>query len=1237
MGSTAVLSVAGQKDPSQLTDADYEKIAEKMGWTYYGDKRASGKGAQFQPDLTKLDANQLKAYMIQDDKVSSMEKIEQGLYDSEDRRNDVNSWGLLPTQTLVDIRASLQEEMDANANDSSAAALGSNLSNWEKLSLLQDNGYVGPQYMEDDDIDDILEIYSDAQYGRMLLAKGGEDDGDVTSVRDTSYYSDRISKIDEIIAKRDEGREKYLPLITSDTHETFNASGEMVAPDVEGAQYDDSRFATMLWYVCDPGFRQRYDDKSARFGWDNPYSTVNRMDDYGLDLMTDAERAGAVDLWESTHSKEAFYAYIDYLGLTERNAKRESVYDKKVTNGDFVPDWASSALDYTFGQGSKSVIGSVVGEGMRAGANVINYAGGIVQGAAMANIAIGGDPYGWAYGATDPNSPMYRANRLISNISQNQVDKLTNVFDGNQQMANLVYSVISSSIDSAISMGTGSAVGKIFGEANNLNQIGKIGETVGLIIMSNAAGSASLQRNVAEGMNPDQALLYAFVDGAIEYATEKVSVEALFREPKNMGRYFVKAFVSEGSEELAGAITNDVLDPVLAMITGNPSQFENAVWKYRDQGLIEKEALKAVVKDYLVEAGTATLSGALSGGLMAGGHIAAYYGENVSIGNSLTRESTPEDAGRRIASVGMTMEDESIKQASERVLKAIEKGQTVSLSAVGKLYRQVYSQLDAQSRETITATFGDAVKARMHELGSSDEGIEQMSDAIIQGALEIADNDSHQLSDETRALLAQDENAIRVLEELSAAFNGVTSETNDWADRTITEAAKINQRTSNTHRELLGQDPITFDSMRAMTSSNIERMTNAMEGNTTLLDENADLRSVEKQTRTATAKINGTDTKVTLGGVVSSSHNKDGSRTITMEATTESGETVEVDTADLSKYGSGPVAAIITYAENSNEVMPAEKINDMVDSYNGGDVTQYIAGFNQAFTDGFFGRSTDADTIKALGMTEEEFRSISEKGLAARSKRNQMLQENQNKGGRGTGTVNGTDASKAAASLIRSHSTTLSRKVKRDIGDTAFIMGKLGSEFGFNTVMFADEASNVNGWFSADTNTIGINIFGNKFASAGTEGGVRYAMLRTASHEVTHFLEANAGEAYNDLVKQVETEYADTDMTLDQRVENLMEARANAGHAVTLYDAINEVVADAMEMMLRDSKSAQNLAESNPTLGARIAGWLKDFTGKVRKLFSGVTGSSYSNALQQGMHYTEEMVKRFDTAMAKAR
>ena len=156
-------------------------------------------------------------------------------------------------------------------------------------------------------------------------------------------------------------------------------------------------------------------------------------------------------------------------------------------------------------------------------------------------------------------------------------------------------------------------------------------------------------------------------------------------------------------------------------------------------------------------------------------------------------------------------------------------------------------------------------------------------------------------------------------------------------------------------------------------------------------------------------------------------------------------------------------------------------------------------------------------------------------------------------------------------------------------------------------------------------------------AGAAYEGKLESAsMLRTVSHELTHYMAEMAPtefSALQDFMVQRLSQWEGH--SIQDLVEGKMATAEQAGHPITAQEALEEVVADGCEMMLRDSKAIRQLAEENRTLFEKVRDWMTRFFDALRKAFEGVE-AVHPESIHMMENYAEELQRLWDDALTAA-
>lgn len=137
------------------------------------------------------------------------------------------------------------------------------------------------------------------------------------------------------------------------------------------------------------------------------------------------------------------------------------------------------------------------------------------------------------------------------------------------------------------------------------------------------------------------------------------------------------------------------------------------------------------------------------------------------------------------------------------------------------------------------------------------------------------------------------------------------------------------------------------------------------------------------------------------------------------------------------------------------------------------------------------------------------------------------------------------------------------------------------------------------------------------------------AMLRTLSHELTHHLQRTAPKQYADLKAFVIKHLAEWNGGTE--LDDLISAKQRrSGGNLSYAAALDEVVADSCEMMLKNSAAVKQLAVENKRLFSKIRDFVKKFLSDLRRAFAGVEATDVAAKYLQ--KFETEMQQLWDAA-----
>lgn len=149
-------------------------------------------------------------------------------------------------------------------------------------------------------------------------------------------------------------------------------------------------------------------------------------------------------------------------------------------------------------------------------------------------------------------------------------------------------------------------------------------------------------------------------------------------------------------------------------------------------------------------------------------------------------------------------------------------------------------------------------------------------------------------------------------------------------------------------------------------------------------------------------------------------------------------------------------------------------------------------------------------------------------------------------------------------------------------------------------------------------------------AGRDTVGMTETAILKTAAHELTHFIQANSAQ-YEALKSFVVNKLTHEEVV---SFEDLVADKQRREPGLEYDEAVDEVVADACEMMLKDSTAVEQLAKENRSLAEKIRDWLREWVENLKIALEGLQADrTESRAMMQ---YAQELQEIWDNALMDA-
>lgn len=268
---------------------------------------------------------------------------------------------------------------------------------------------------------------------------------------------------------------------------------------------------------------------------------------------------------------------------------------------------------------------------------------------------------------------------------------------------------------------------------------------------------------------------------------------------------------------------------------------------------------------------------------------------------------------------------------------------------------------------------------------------------------------------------------------------------------------------------------------------------------------------------------------------------------------------------------------------------------------NGQDVERYASAYEVAYSYGRAGVKNYAvleNSGAASYLTPEQRKFAYETGLAAARRESDAKSAVAKSGEIQAGSVTLEGGKLGNVTLAAVNTAGLTRKQTASID----VARKVAEATGVNVVFFESQTGEdgkylgMNGAYRDGTIYLDVNAGKNNVDIGET------AILKTMAHELTHFIQQNSGQ-YEALKAFVANHVLESGDSIERLARQKLDNDSTG--ELTMDGAMDEVVADACEMMLRNTEAVQRLANENRSLAEKIRDWIGDFVKKLRAAFKG--------------------------------
>ena len=909
--------------------------------------------------------------------------------------------------------------------------------------------------------------------------------------------------------------------------------------------------------------------------------------------MTDEERNTYNYIFD-TEGREAAKEYMEILeySLASRYKKSRTGDAQEMANSGFGGAAAGTALSIM--EGAVSDTGGGLGFYLQKGLRDI----------------------GWADDSLSINYEKTFATSTWSNALQEQVSQ--NITDSGKDLFTIGDYTFNTGKAGAFLYGTGVSIADNM--ARNLI-FAPFGSAGTLTVMAARVAGQSVNEALSRGATEDEAAAYGVSSAIGEVIGEVAPLDHLLgmvnADPKT-GKEWLKAILIQAELVASGeAITTVWNTLVSADAVGELSDYNMAKAAYIQQGMSETEAEKQATKDVWHQIFLDALGGAISGVAMGGG---------ASVVNRAVSRASGTRAENNIASSLVSDIDES--EVQKRAARYEKKGMSTE-EATQKAREDIQNKKAKENTERGMSAEEAAGAVKADDI-ATEERNKKLREEILDRGLNAEEG-------------SKANTAAKAIQEKLKSGESVSAD--EWKNLIKSTRAQVSLAETKDAIKKAAQN-----SGESLADTDVDVMAAAMEKNfrgKNMSEAENKLIKGSEAAKKAYSELTGLnyETGEVIPEIVEGKK-KAAIRDILGEQVT--------DYAGKNRSNGYKNALSKTYRAYLS----------LVEEANAGDIAQLQAklspeGYAQLFSEFYeFGKSGEysADVLKAdlekrgavrgealkafetayeLGRSEAKSSGIKNAKVRQAELNEQKRAKSEKKATAPKGVARSitekelkTDAAKNAGAKSIDMKKHFSQKQRYAIA----VAREFAKMTDINIVFYqTEDGKGANGWYDRETDTIYIDLF------SGFNN--EQAMLRTLSHELTHFMEKYSPEHYEEY-KQFLLEYyynKDNGETLSRLVEQ--EKKLAPNQSAEYWR--NEIVANASEMFINDESAMRALISEHADVAQTVDNWFKKMNYALRRAFKGVvtSGSAEADAakeLQANVEAFSEAQKRWSALLKES-
>ena len=746
------------------------------------------------------------------------------------------------------------------------------------------------------------------------------------------------------------------------------------------------------------------------------------------------------------------------------------------------------------------------------------------------------------------------------------------------------------------------------------------------VLMGMGAASAQAKKLYEQGASTEQMIAGGLLAGAAESFFEKYSIEHFvnLKNPKSawdVAFNWITQSGVEASEEMATEFANMVTD---AIVMGSRSDLRNYMNQYIEEG--DSEALatvKALFNDVAPNVLNAGIGGFISGGFGGGikstYNYSKYNNQLKKTGKAINYAEGGLDALKALANEVSGVSDTAMKGAIAKQTSKVDK--KASNRSVGKLYEAVQT---ANKVANTSQNQADIAKS-LERKGFNTETANDIASALV------ASYNGQTLTKAQSKLLESVQSSKAVSDVISNIIGN--------------EKSTMGQRQQNI-RDF--QDEVHSGQIARTYGVSVDKVKDMKKGiftpETEKVAEGRYEVSVEGKTvRKSDGEI------INIKGISSIEKGK-------LILDTDAGA---VDASDVA-YATKDQALVYEAVANIGGIINAQDANKLVEGFskaNGMSAAVYARGITQAYTYGYYGYAmadamgektmssalTDSQRNTAFALGRVQRKADAAKAQEERSKYKKAAEESSTTGKKGgvyfrndNMEVSDIDSYLESAGTVLKDVQKVSIETMKNLAEALDLEFYVYESYVKNGKRYYIDEDGVeqegapNGWYDTNTGKVYIDLH----AGAGGKG----TMLFTIAHELTHFIHQWSPEKFTKLADIIFT-HGNLKGKVAGLVAEKMRKAENRGKPIKYEVAYEEVVADAMESILKSGRVMEMVADvkqQDRGLWQKICEWFKDLADYLKRVVDAYQGKDPDSYEGRAVASMKGLIKEIEAIYAEA-